>query len=328
MQVIEQKVVLVTRATRLAGLRKKFSTPGQAKFYLERAAEQDMVRRQAAPDAAAHPAPVTAPQDAFEEYEREDQVYQDAVNLLRRELQDLLHLQVIDRELVPNYLFAPSDVVVTVGQDGLVANVAKYAVGRPIVAVNPDPQRIDGILLPFRPEQARQAVQRALGGRAKMRQVTLAETLLNDGQRLLAFNDFFVGARTHVSARYRIEVGRRSEPHISSGVIVSTGAGSTGWLSSIFNMVSGIAGHDRRQPPLKWEDRRLVFVVREPFLSKSSQATIVSGHVEPGTELVIESRMPSSGVIFSDGVEQDFLAFNSGTIARIRAAQEQALLVV
>ena len=92
--------------------------------------------------------------------------------------------------------------MVVVGRDGLVANAAKYVGDLPIVAVNPDPRRIDGILLPFQVQQARQAVERAMQNRATIREVTLAETNLNDGQRMLAFNDFFVGCQSHVSARY------------------------------------------------------------------------------------------------------------------------------
>jgi hypothetical protein len=79
---------------------------------------------------------------------------------------------------------------------------------------------------------------------------------------------------------------------------------------------------------LPWEDRRLVFVVREPFVSKSSSASVVSGRIEPGQELIVESQMPSGGVIFSDGIESDYLDFNSGAIARIHAAEERAKLVI
>ena len=63
---------------------------------------------------------------------------------------------------------------------------------------------------------------------------------------------------------------------------------------------------------LAWEDPRLVFVVREPFVSRHSAAAIVAGMIEEGEELVLESQMPSGGVIFSDGVESDFLDFNAG----------------
>lgn len=121
------------------------------------------------------------------------------------------------------------------------ANTAKYVSSQPIVAVNPDPTRYDGILLPFLPKQATQAIETVLKGQARIRAVTLAEAKMNDGQRLLAFNDLFLGAQSHVSARYRIHWNQRQEPQSSSGVLVSTGAGSTGWMSSVFNMASGVA---------------------------------------------------------------------------------------
>ena len=79
---------------------------------------------------------------------------------------------------------------------------------------------------------------------------------------------------------------------------------------------------------LDWEDRQLLFVVREPFLSRNSQAGIVAGTVDASASLELESLMPSEGVIFSDGVERDFLAFNSGTTARMRVAEQAAHLVV
>jgi hypothetical protein len=230
-----------------------------------------------------------------------------------------------------SWTFGPLDLVVTLGQDGLVANTAKYAGSQPIVGINPDPARFDGILLPFTATEARSAVAQALEGRAATRQVTLAEAVLGDGQSILAFNDLFLGARSHVSARYRLRAGDREEVQSSSGVLVSTGAGSTGWMSSVFNMAAGVArftgGSSGAPMRLEWEDTRLLYAVREPFRSRHSAADLVAGMVEPGEELVLESRMPSGGVIFSDGVEADFLDFNSGAVASIRAAGRRAVLV-
>jgi hypothetical protein len=79
---------------------------------------------------------------------------------------------------------------------------------------------------------------------------------------------------------------------------------------------------------LEWEDPRLLFVVREPFLSRHSKADLIAGRIESGEELIVESQMPSGGVIFSDGVEADHLDFNSGAIAKISAAAQRACLVV
>lgn len=303
-----EKIVLVTRKTRLAELVERFNTNAQAKFYIEHAGGN------------------------FSEYEREDEAYRRSVEEMRRSIEIGLKVQAIERGLVPTFSFLPADLVITLGQDGLVANTAKYAGSQPIVAVNPDPERFDGVLLPFLPGQARAAVDHVLEGRARIRAVTLAEARMNDGQRLLAFNDLYLGAHTHVSARYRISWKKAEEPQSSSGVLVSTGAGSTGWMSSVFHMASGVAaltgGQTLQGLKMNWEDRRLLFVVREPFLSRHSQVNIVAGLVEPQDKLELESLMPSGGVIFSDGVEADYLQFNSGARVTVGAAAETAQLVV
>lgn len=300
--------MLVTRKTRLQQLIARFGTLGQAKFYLEHAGGD------------------------FADYAREDEAYARSLEVLYRNFDRDLKVHQIDREIVPTFLFAPTDLVLVLGQDGLVANVAKYAGSQPVLPVNPDPERFDGILLPFRPHEARAAITRVLTGKAKLRSITLAEAKLADGQRLLAFNDLFIGARSHVSARYTLRAGTRSESQSSSGVLVSTGAGSTGWLSSVFNMAAGIAsftgGAAGSPPSLAWEDPRLVFIVREPFASRHSHAGLVAGVIAPGASLSLESLMPSGGVIFSDGIEADALAFDSGAIATISAAAHRTHLVV
>jgi len=303
-----EKVVLVTRKTRLAELVERFNTLAQAKFYIEHAGGD------------------------FAEYQVEDEAYRRSAEIVRRLLDVGLKFQEVDRGLVPTFTFLPEDIVVTLGQDGLVANTAKYIGKQPLIAVNPDPQRLDGIVLPFLPSEAGQALEKVMEGRCRIRGATLAEASLKDGQRLLAFNDLFVGAQTHVSARYRIRWAMREEPQSSSGVLVSTGAGSTGWISSVFNMASGVAaltgGKAVRPLRLDWEDRRLLFVVREPFVSRHSKADIIAGVIEQQQALELESLMPSGGFIFRDGMEADFLQFNSGSTVSIKTAAEIAQLVM
>lgn len=303
-----EKIVLVTRKTRLAELIERFNTQAQARFYIEHAGGD------------------------FQEYQLEDDAYRRSAEIVRRSLNVGLKLQEIDRGLVPTFTFLREDLVVALGQDGLVANTAKYIGRQPLIAVNPDPERFDGILLPFLPDQSGAVLAQVMEGKCRIRSVTLAEARMNDGQRLLAFNDLFLGAQTHVSARYRIRWAKSEEPQSSSGVLVSTGAGSTGWVSSVFNMASGVAtlaGKGGVKPVhLDWEDRRLLFVVREPFVSRHSQANIVAGIVEQQQALELESLMPSGGVIFSDGIEADFLQFNSGSSVIVKAAPETAQLVV
>lgn len=305
------KIVLITRKTRLQELVERFNTREQAKFYIEHMGLD------------------------FADYDAEHATYQAAVSRLRHELEGLAKLQCIDRGFLPNFIFTAQDLVVTVGQDGLVVNTAKYLQGQPILAVNPDPGRYDGVLLPFQPQQARAGVLRILEQKARYHLITMAETRLNDGQRLAAFNDFLIGQRTHASARYSLSWHGQAEEQSSSGVLVATGAGSTGWFSSMQNMARSVAAF--LDPPaspsarellrLPWDDPRLVFVVREPFRTRITGVGLTAGFLEAGDELRIESHMPEGGVIFSDGIENDSLAFNAGSVAVIRAAEQQTRLV-
>jgi NAD kinase len=305
------KLVVVTLKTRLEELVERFNTREQAKFYIEHMGLN------------------------FAEYDQEHERYHAALRRLRRQLDGLLpKMHFIERGFLPNFIFTPQDLVVTIGRDGLVVNTAKYLDGQPIVAVNPDPGRIDGILLPFTPEKARVAVVRVLEEQGHFSSITMAEVVLNDGQHLLAFNDFYLGQRTHLSSRYSVTWRKRTEKHSSSGVLVSTGAGSTGWFSSTQNMAAAVTrllladrAPDVPRLRLPWDDPRLVFVVREPFLSKASRISLTAGLVEPGEELRFESHMPDGGVIFSDGVERDALAFNSGAVATVRTAERKTRLV-
>jgi len=303
-----KKLILVTRRTRLQELIERFNTQSQAKFYIEHAGGD------------------------FADYQREDDAYRRSLDVVRSSLDFEIPQQVVDRSLVPTFQFQKEDLVFTLGQDGLVANTAKYVGSQPIVGVNPEASRFDGVLLPFAPEDVREAAATVIEGKARIRQVTLAEARLNDGQHLLAFNDLFIGARSHVSALYRISCEKNSETQSSSGVLISTGAGSTGWISSVFNMAAGVArfcgGKAGPAVRLGWDDPRLLYVVREPFLSRHSQASIVAGMLRPGERLSLESLMPSGGVIFSDGMEADFLNFNSGSSVQICAAEQRAHLVV
>ena len=329
----DRKIVIVTRATQLASLKSRYATRSQARFQIVSAKKRELAR------AGAPAAKVEAmAAEAFEDIDRASQVYDETVQRVQADLAAAkleLPIQTIDREFLPNFLFGPDDVIVTIGQDGLVANTAKYVLGLPIIAVNPDPKRIDGVLLPFQTDQARSAVQNVLNRKAKFNEVTLAQATLPDGQTLLAFNELFIGRSNHTSARYRLSVGDRTEPQSSSGVLVCTGAGSTGWLSSVLKMAAGVTGvfgqskkHESVSLKLGWAAPKLVFVVREPFVSKTSSANLIAGMVEAGKEIVIESEMASDGVIFSDGVEADHIEFNSGSIARIKAAPAKARIVM
>jgi len=298
--------IIVKSKTRLELLVERFNTKAQAEFYIERSGGN------------------------FKEYELEDEVFRNSLESLQTQLSKVVKNKIVDKRYLPTYIFSEKNLIIVIGQDGLVANTAKYSKNLPIIAVNPDVNSYDGVLLPFNVDDFIPAVEMVLLNRHKFKTMRFAEAKLNDGQRLLAFNDLFIGASSHVSARYKIRFNDKMEQHSSSGIIVSTQAGSTGWLSSVFNMAYGVTNvFDKKRPPkqprLKAND--LIFIVREPFKSIRSQINLAAGLIRKNT-LEIESLMPNNGIIFSDGIEKDFLSFNSGAIVTIGLAKETAQLVI
>lgn len=306
----KRRIVLVSRKTRVQELTERFNTWPQAKFYLEHN-QLDVL-----------------------DYVREHEVYMRRLADAERTLSGRGRFQLLERSFLPNYRFDPDDIVVVLGQDGLVANMLKYLRGQPVIAVNPDPRRWEGRLLPFAPEDLGDVVQRAIDGRCRYESITFAEARTNDGQRLLGVNDLFIGPKSHTSARYALQWRGQQEEQSSSGVIVSTGFGSSGWFKSILAGAMGVTRGIAREPdhPLaggfEWQARKLWFTVREPFPSRTSGARLVFGEIEASDQLRLESHMPENGVVFSDGIESDFLGFNSGTVLTVGVAAEHGKLVV
>ncbi|MCL1851739.1 MAG: sugar kinase [Peptococcaceae bacterium] len=311
----ERKIVLITKQTRADELVKKYNNMAQASYYVQHMGGD------------------------IGEYVEEAKVYKTAVADSSNRLQNLARMQQIDVEHVPNFIFGEDDIVIVLGQDGLVANTLKYLKGQPLIAVNPDPARYDGVLLPFRSSDLTGVVQDVLNNRRSTKEITMAAAELNDGQSLLAVNDFFIGRQTHVSARYTLKINGKEENQSSSGIIVSTGLGSTGWLKSVLAgareiaaTLAGAAAVSGQEflpgtSVLPWNSNYLYYSVREPFPSNTTGTTLVFGKIQD-SPLSITSQMPENGVIFSDGVEQDFLRFNAGIEARISVAAKKGSLVV
>jgi NAD kinase len=306
----ENKLVLIVRRTRLDDLVARFNTEDQARFYVEHLGAD------------------------FSDYQAEDRIYKQAV----RDAQDVLlrhgRVHVVDRAFLPNFIFGATDTVVALGQDGLVANVLKYLNGQLLIGVNPDVGRWEGVLLPFTIPDLDLVIPDVFTGKRPINDVTMAQAVLNTGETLYGVNDLFIGPRTHTSARYTIRIGALAETQSSSGIIVSTGLGSTGWLRSILagatGITSSLSGHTLEideQQSFAWDAHYLYFSVREPWPSKTSTAEITFGKVTAAEPLVLVSNMPENGVIFSDGMESDFLQFNSGTEATIRLAEKKGHLV-
>ena len=307
----ENKIVIIKRKTALEELIARYNTIEQAKFYIEHLGSD------------------------FSDYVTEDKIYKQAVSKAQSQLEELGRTQIVDRDFVPNFIFGGNDLVVVIGQDGLVANTLKYLSNQLLIGVNPDASRWDGVLLPFKVDDLKLVVKDVFNVKRQVKEVSMAKAALNDGQSIYAVNDLFIGQKSHVSARYNIKLGKDEEHQSSSGVIVSTGLGSTGWLKSILtgatNIINNTSNLDlkiKQKNNPAWDIDYLYFSVREPFPSRTTKADIVFGRIKKGSQLKISSQMPENGVIFSDGIESDYLKFNSGIEATITLAEKKGHLVI
>ncbi len=284
------RVVVVTRKTDYEALLARHATRGQAAFFLENRGQE------IAEIEALH-----------------DQIHA-ALGAITHAIPEPWRSQRVDRDDLDRFLFEPNDLVVCVGQDGLVANLAKYLSGQPVIGVNPLPERYDGILAPHAPGDAEELIRITGTGKARLQARTMVAAELDDGQRLLALNEVFVGHQSHQSARYRVRFRTVAEHQSSSGLIVATGTGATGWARSI-HLASNSA-----LPLPQPTDNALAFFVREPFPSIATGTGITEGRLEGGATLGITSEINAGGVIFGDGIESDRMEFRWGQHLTVRQA--------
>jgi len=309
MSTLEPRVVIIYRETRLNELKRRYNTLEQAKFYIEHLGAD------------------------FQEYSDEDAQYASSLKLVENNYRTVAKVQLIERSFLPNFVFNNDEIVVVVGQDGLVANTLKYVKTNSVVGINPEPSRYDGKLLPFNAIDSAKYAKETVSGYRNYVDVTLASVNLSNGQKLVGVNDIFIGPRSHTSARYNIKWGNHTESQSSSGIIVSTGLGSTGWFQSLIAGAVGVTGNlntelTHLQKGFEWSEDYLYFCVREPFPSQTTGTDVVFGKTSEQAPLSIESHMPENGVIFSDGILDDYIDFHAGLRADIGIADWKARLIV
>lgn len=295
-QRLARRVVMVTRPTELDLLLERHVTRGQVAFFL---AMRDRT---------------------LEDLERHHAAHQAARQAVAAAIPVQWRRATVDRGDLDRFLFEHDDVVVAVGQDGLVANLAKYLTGQPVIGVSPEPDRFPGVLVSHPPERIGALLAAADAGSAPTVRRTMVQATLDDGRRLLALNEVFVGHRSHQSARYVLGCPSGTERQSSSGVIVTTGTGATGWASSI---------HRERGSALPLPtptDTVVAYFVREAWPSPGSGTRHTEGLLPETVDLTVASEM-DGGVVFGDGIESDPLPFDWGHHVSVRTADTTLVLV-
>ncbi len=286
------RVVLIHRRTELTELLARHGTRGQAAFFLA-ARGRDLAEVDARHEAAGA-----------------------ALKQVAAAVPAGWRSGAVERADLDRFLFAPDDRIVVVGQDGLVANVAKYLDGQPVIGVDPEPGRNPGVLVPHGPGD----VARLLAGGGEAVPLTMVEARADDGQRLVALNEIYLGHPSHQTARWTLHVDGAAERQASSGLIASTGTGATGWCASVAR--SRRTGLRLPAP----SEAALAWFVREAWPSPATGTDHVEGLLgaDAGLEIVVET---DGLVAFGDGIESDRLTLAWGQRVRLGVAQRRLMLV-
>jgi NAD kinase len=302
------RAVLVHRRTELQELVERHSTRGQAAFYLRTRGRriEDLEVRHEAVEAAIGAVTSVIPAD------------------WRR--------GTVERADLPRFQFAPGDIIVAVGQDGLVANIAKYLDGQLVIGIDPEPARNPGVLVSHSPRAAADllsaaadAVVGAAAGRRdaghRIDRLTMVAASTDDGQQITALNEIYLGQPTHQTARYSIRLpDGETEAQASSGLIVATGTGATGWCRSAWL---------KRKSSLVLPapaQRRLSWFVREAWPSPATGTALTEGSLAGGQALTVSAESDRL-VLFGDGVEADAVPLTWGQTATVRLADRSLNLL-
>lgn len=214
----------------------------------------------------------------------------------------------VERADLSRFVFGGEDIVIAVGQDGLVANVAKYLDGQVVIGLNPEPDRNPGVLVPHHPHAAASLLQVALSpevdARVEPRVMVLAR--LDDGQELRGLNEIYLGHPSHQSARYKLTtVDGATERQSSSGVLIGTGTGATGWCRSV-----ALERRSEMAPPGPTQAAVLCWYAREAGPSPATGTAHTQGTI--AAEQVFAVTAQSDLVVFADGIESDALHLTWG----------------
>ena len=200
--------------------------------------------------------------------------------------------------------------LVSVGGDGTLLDSSHHAGKTPILGVNSDPLRSVARFSSCNLATFPQVLESYLEGKLKPALVPRLEFLINGKKSpWLVMNDLLVCTLSPAgTSRYVLKVGSRVEEQMSSGIWISTAAGSTAAIYSAGGRI------------LPAQSRKFQFVVREVYQKKFGPRRLLKGTLGPRQSLEVMSYM-KEGRVFIDGANLE-IPFRLGDRLKVRLSRQ------
>jgi NAD+ kinase len=182
-----------------------------------------------------------------------------------------------------------ADLIVSIGGDGTFLASCHVARGIPILGVNSMPGVSVGYFCLADKDNFDAVIADVAGDRLRPASLaTMDASITGMSIPFNAVNDILFTMESPAEvARYTLKIGKVSEHQKSSGIWISTGAGSTGAMSSAGGRVFSM------------RSRRLEYLVREPYSPEGRKYKLTCGMIKPGGELHLLAER--NAMIFIDG---------------------------
>jgi len=162
--------------------------------------------------------------------------------------------------------------VISIGGDGTALSASHFTFELPLLAVNSNPKKSEGVLTTININELEKKLEEIKKDNFETEKLERIEAEIN-GKKIdfPALNEIFIAnEKAYLVSKYKIKIKENAEEQRSSGLIFSTGTGSTAWFKS--------AGGK----PFKPDARHIKMIVREPYFGKLKKFEILEAEINEG----------------------------------------------
>jgi len=200
----------------------------------------------------------------------------------------------IERNQIKQSDFKGRDFVIAVGGDGTFLRASHYIKdSTPLLGINSNTRTKEGFFMQANKVNFWKNLRRILAGHFKILKLPRIQAFIGREKIDLALNEIYVGApKPYTMARYSLKVGKNREIHRSSGLLVSTPAGSYSWMKS--------AGGKTQS----FRSKRLQYLVREPYSGRIFNPKIFHGFISGNEKIIVKAMMDL--VVVADSLSKEY----------------------